>query len=199
MFLVTRGIYPFIAYEGALATCPIDDDLGCTFENLWNNGAGIASLDVYNYCACVDNCGAVSLDNVPLRKGATLAAYLTSNQTENLKTNGFRLIYLLNAMFLCFITLYGIIGLAETRWTQKQLRSKLFRILGGKSRRSQRKSFGPKFRYYFGKTVAGGLFLFTVLAAVVSPLVFVSSVVVNEIVIWDWPARQVSLPILFVG
>lgn len=96
----------------------------------------------------------------------------------------------LNIVVLCFITIHGMCSLPEISLTQAALRNKIFLRLGGKSSYDRRKSLVSKTRFYFGKLIALCFFLCAVVVAIVSPFVFISSVIVNEIDTWGYPISE---------
>ena len=116
-----------------------------------------------------------------------MQALIISDRVDSLRWNHITIaLSALTALFLCIITVHGIIGLLEIRFTQAQIRNKIFLLLGGKSPYHSRRGFGPKARYYFAKVIALYPFLSAVMVAIVSPAIFVSSVIVNEIITWDY-------------
>ena len=119
-----------------------------------------------------------------------MQALLVSDRVASLAFNLVTIrISALNALLLCFITVQGILGLLEIRSTQAQIRSKIFLLLGGKSSYSRR---GPasKARFHFAKLTALSLYLCAVMVAIMSPAVFISCVIINEINTWDYPGSE---------
>ena len=96
----------------------------------------------------------------------------------------------LNLVVLCFITIHGLCSLPEISLTQAALRNKVFLRLGGNRSYDRRKSLVSKARYYLGKMIALCFFLCAVVVAIASPLVFISSVIVNEINTWGYPMSE---------
>ena len=156
-------------------------------------------------CNCNDTCSTVSLPHAPFRKGQGLQAYLTSDTIIKLEyTDAVRSAGFVDALFLCFIIGHGILGLLEVTVTQAELRNKIFRVLGGQASYRDRAGFVSKARYYIAKAIASFSFLLAIAAAIISPAVFISSVVINEINVWSYPVSekedavgQVSYPIQF--
>ena len=99
-------------------------------------------------------------------------------------------LYSVNSLFLIWIIAQGILGIIENQWTQATVRNWTFRTLAGTTPMHQRATFGSRLRYYFGKTIAGFYFVAAIAVAFICPLVFVSSVIVNEIVTWSWPVSE---------
>ena len=186
MVYIVKGIYPYTVTTQA-TTCARNAAKGCTFE--YFNGQSKSSTD-YNRCNCLDYCGSVVLDNIPFRKNQPLQALLTSDRTNNLvEESSVEYVYALDFLFVSFIILQGILGLLETQCTQTELRNKIFLYLGGKVTRKSRRRFGSKLRYYFAKVIAGCFYAGAILTVIISPIVFIVSVVINEIETWDWPTR----------
>ena len=120
-----------------------------------------------------------------------MQAYLVSDQVDKLAFDSVTLkISALNALFLCFITVQGIIGLLEIRFTQAEIRSKIFLLLGGRSSYDRRRGLASRARFHFAKLTALSLYLCAVMVAIVSPAIFISSVIVNEINTWDYPSSE---------
>ena len=134
----------------------------------------------------------MSLPHAPFRKGQNLQAYLMSDRIFNLEFNNGTMIRVsaLNTVVLCFITIHGIFSLPDISFTQATLRNKIFLWLAGRSPYDRRKSLLSKARFYFGKFIAFCFFLCAVMVAIMSPLVFVSSVILNEIDTWGYPISE---------
>ena len=168
--------------------CPTDATKGCTFDALYNDGTGIFSSTTYNRCQCNDTCGAVSPNGFPYRHGQSLQAVLTSDRSANLdERSSVIYAFYVNAIILLFILGHGILGLIEASWSQQHVRDTIFRRLSGTTRRSLRRSLVSKFRHYLGKYIAGFFFVSAIVVTILCPPVFISSVIINEIVTWNWP------------
>ena len=142
-------------------------------------------------CNCNDTCGAVSLPHAPFRKGQGLQAYLISDRTITLTSkDSVNWAYLVNVAFLCFIILHGIFGLLEANFTQAELRNRMFLLLGGKIPYSDRGGLPSKARYYLAKFIALCFFIGAIAVAIIGPAVFISSVIINEIITWDYPVAE---------
>ena len=92
-------------------------------------------------------------------------------------------------MFLAFIVSQGVLGLIESQWTPAEIRNWTFRMTGGTATYHSR-TFASKCRYYFGKLVAGNFYVWTVVGALICPAVFISSVIVDEILAWGYPVNE---------
>ena len=142
-------------------------------------------------CNCNDTCGAVSLPLTPFRKGQNLQAFLVSDRVHSLGSQRIMGgLYGINSMFLCFITIQGIFGLLEIKFTQAQFRNKILILLGGESSYGGRRGLFSKVRFHTAKLIALSFFICAVIAAIVSPAVFTSSVIVNEIMTWEYPVSE---------
>ena len=182
-----RGFYPF-EVTNQVTYCPTNAANGCTFDELYNDGFGIDSSTTYNLCQCNDTCGAVVPNGFPFRHGQSLQAVLTSNRSTDLgEKSSVEYAFFVNAIFLLFILCHGILGLIEASWSQQHIRDTIFRRLSGTIRSSLRKSLASKTRYYMGKYTAGFFFVCAIVVTVLCPPVFISSVIINEIVTWNWP------------
>lgn len=191
LVFTVRGIYPF-EVTNQVTYCPTDEANGCTFDNLFNYGAGIDSSTTYNRCNCNDTCGTVVPNGFPFRHGQSLQAVLTSDRSANLnEKSSVYYAFIVNAFFLLFILAHGILGLIEASWSQQHIRDTIFRRLSGTTRRSLRSSLGSKTRHYMGKYTAGFFFVAAIVVTILCPPVFISSVIINEIVTWNWPVAYV--------
>ena len=120
-----------------------------------------------------------------------MQAYIVSDRVASLAWDPATIIIsALNALLLCFITAQGIFGLLEISYTQAQIRNKIFLLLGGRSSYDTRRGLISKARFRFAKLIALSFFLCPVIVAIVSPAVFISSVVVNEINTWNFPSSE---------
>ena len=109
--------------------------------------------------------------------------------TKVLRTNAYLLVFTLNFIFLAFIVCQGCLGLIESQWTPAEIRNWLFRLTGGTATYSSRTT-GSKLRYYFGKAIAGCFYVWTVLGILICPAIFISSVIIDEILAWGYPVNE---------
>lgn len=192
LIFTVRGYYPF-EVTNQVTYCPTNAGKGCTFADLYNDGNGISSSTTYDRCQCKDTCGAVVPSGFPFRHGQSLQAVLTSDQTDKLgEKSSVEYAFFVNTLLLMFILAHGILALIEASWTQQHVRDTIFRRLSGTTRRGLRKGLVSKVRYYIGKYIAAFFFVSALVVTVFSPPVFISSVIINEIVTWDWPVAYVS-------
>jgi len=155
--------------------------------------ASLQSRSLLNLCRCNcnDTCGAVSLPNPPFRHGQNLQAFLLSDRTQNLlQKDAVRWVSIVNTCFLCFIVVHGILGLLEINMTQAELRNKIFLLLADKKPYSERATIGSKTRYYIAKSIALSFFIGAIVAAILCPAVYISSVIINEILTWGYPVTE---------
>lgn len=182
-----RGFYPF-EVTNQVTYCPTNAAINCTFDELYNDGYRICSSTTYDRCQCNDTCGAVVPNGSPFRKGQSLQAVLTSDRSNNIgEKSSVYYAFVVNALFLLSILSHGILGLIEASWSQQHIRDTIFRRLSGTTRRSSRKSLSSKIRHHMGKCIAGFLFAPAIVVTVLCPPVFISSMIINEIVTWRWP------------
>ena len=176
-----------------LVTCAVDASKNCTLVHILHSYMGYMSSAFYESCGCNDTCGAVSLSQAPFRTGQNLQAYLVSNTTIKLtQSEAIFWFNIVDALLLIFIFGHGILGLLEVKFTQAELRNKVFLVIGGKSSYSDRAGFASKARYYIAKAIASLFFIFAIAVAIVSPAVFTFSVVINEIKVWGYPVSERS-------
>ena len=195
MIFTIRGIYPF-EVTNQVTYCVTDAAKHCTFADLYNDGEGIYSSTTYNRCQCNDTCGAVSPNGFPFRHGQSLQALLTSDRSSYLdEKSSVSYAFVVNAVFLFIIVAHGILSLMEAWWSQQHIRDTIFRRLSGATRRSLQKGLVSRTRHYIGKYTAAFFFLSAIVVTVVCPPLFISSVIINEIVTWDWPVSYaIPLP-----
>ena len=125
-----------------------------------------------------------------MRQNQGVSALLTSDRVGKLLGSPLvDRLYIANSLFLIWIIAQGILGIIENPWTLIRVRNWTFRIFAGTTPLEQRR-FGPRLRYYLGKTISGFFFVAAIACAFVCPFIFVSSVVVNEIVTWSWPVSE---------
>lgn len=198
LIFTVRGIYPF-EVTNQVTYCPINAVSDCTFDKLYNEGSGISSLTTYNRCQCNDTCGAVVPNGFPFRHGQSLQAVLTSDRSINLdEKSSVIYAFYVNMIFILFILAHGILGLIEASWSQHHIRDTIFRRLGGTTRCSLRRNLASKIRHYAGKYTAVFFFVSALVVTVLCPPVFISSLIINEIVTWNWPVGYV-LPTSSLG
>lgn len=98
--------------------------------------------------------------------------------------------FIVNVCFLCFIVVHGILSLVEANFTQAELRNKIFLLLAGNKPYVERASKSSKTRYYMAKSIALSFFIGAIVAAIICPAVYVSSVIINEIITWGYPVSE---------
>lgn len=76
------------------------------------------------------------------------------------------------------------------KWGQRETRNWIFRRLGGSTPYYDRLSFLSKTRYYAGKVTAGAFYSFALFVTIISPFLFVLSILINEIVVWAYPVTE---------
>ena len=187
LIFTIKGIYPF-EVTNQITYCSTNAAKNCTFAQLYNHGGGIYSSTTYDRCQCNDTCGAVVPGGFPFRHGQSLQAVLTSDRSIGLDDNPtLSYAFVVNAIILFIVLAHGILSLIEAWWDQQHIRDTIFRRLGGDTRRSLRRGIVSKARHYVGKYTAAFFFLSAIVVTVVCPPLFISSVIINEIVTWTWP------------
>ena len=126
-----------------------------------------------------------------MRHNQGVSALLISDKVGRLLGNPLvNRLYKANSLALIWIIAQGILGIIENPWTLTRVRNRTFQIFAGTTPLEQRATFGPRLRYYLGKTISGFFFVAAIACAFVCPFIFVSSVVVNEFVTWGWPVSE---------
>ena len=199
LIFTLRGFYPF-EVTNQITYCPTDAAKNCTFADLYNDGAGISSSTTYDHCRCKDTCAASVPSGFPYRHGQSLQALLTSDRSISLdETPSINNAYVVNVMVLFIVLAHGILSLIEAWWSQQHIRDTIFRRLSGNTRRGLRKGLVSKTRYYLGKYTAAFFFLSAIVVTAICPPLFISSVIINEILTWTWPVAYVSSSLGFHG
>lgn len=187
---VREGVQSIIDSD-QFVTCSIDVTKNCTMDYISNSSTAYFSYDFYTRCNCNDSCGAVSLSEAPFRTGQNLQVYLISDMTIRLTfSNTVFWVGVVDTLLLGFIFGHGILSLLEVKFTQAELRNKVFLIFGGKLSYSDRAGFASKARYYIGKAIASTFFIFPIAVAMITPAVFTVSVIINEINVWGYPVSE---------
>ncbi|KAL8826269.1 MAG: hypothetical protein Q9191_003908 [Dirinaria sp. TL-2023a] len=190
LYKVFRGIVPFLDYD-QMVTCAVNASAGCTFDAvIAGDGQNLVSSNFYSKCNCNDTCGAAS-PRAAFRKDQGLQAFLVSDSTFRLNMkDSVSVVYILNLAFLCFIIVHGVLGILEVQYTQAELRNRMFVWLAGKAPYGDRIGLAARVRYRFAKFMASSFFIGAIVAAVICPAIFVSSVIINEIVTWGYPVGE---------
>ena len=199
LIFTIRGIFPF-EVTNQVTYCPTNAAKNCTFADLYNGGDGIYSSTTYDRCQCNDTCATVVPSGFPFRHGQSLQAVLTSDRSSYLiGDSSISYAFIVNAIFLLVILAHGILSLIEAWWSQQHIRNTIFRGLSGNTRRSLRKGLVSKTRHYLGKCTAAFFFLSAIVVTAICPPLFISSVIINEIVTWTRPVAYVSPNLGFHG
>jgi hypothetical protein len=83
---------------------------------------------VYQNCNCMDFCGTLS-PTTPLRKGANMVPWFDAVKTQNVVDRPFfQDIFDINIVALCFIAIYGVMGLLISRYSPDEVRNGIFRF-----------------------------------------------------------------------
>ena len=175
--------------------------------------------DSYYYCQCMDFCSTFSPSDVPLRKGANLVPWLSRKASERTISNPHFLgVVQFNKFVLVFVLIQGFLGVLQSQFTQQEVRNLIFRFLylapkdfvvlflqGERKRRwltklklgpaeqdTDKNTIGWRIRLEFARLVAGGSFVLAVIFAVISPAIFVTTAVANELYIGYYPISEQS-------
>lgn len=159
----------------------------------WGTSPGrVAALNLIS-CHCNDTCGAASLANAPFRKDQGLQAFIYSDVTDKLTSSEFVwAAYSINALFIGFIILQGLLGLIQTNFTQAEFRNNLFLLLGGQKPYVERSNTRSKARYHAARCIALSFFAGSTTVALIAPAIFISSLIINEIVAFGYPVGESS-------
>lgn len=219
---IGKGGYvtPYQVYT-QLATCAIDNTKGCTVDALSNSAINNKySREFYAKCNCNDTCGAVSLDTAPYRKGTAMQAWLVKDQTITiLSSNAFSVAYYVVLVALVLTICYGAVSMAESKWTQQQVREWVFRRLIGRNqydriqnsaqrdkeavpdeatmnqyhhRRTGFLHFLDICHLFIAKCTAALIYVLAILMIFLSPMAFVMSVIINEILTHSYPVAELE-------
>ena len=153
----------------------------------------LVALLMLESCNCNDTCGAASLTHAPFRHGQSLQAYVRSDLTESLNSSdSVNVLYIVNSLFLVFIIFHGLLGVLETSFTQSEFRNKIFLVVAGETTWIGRRTAHTRLRYHLGKAVALSFYLSAISVAFGAPVIFLSSMIVNEISTFYYPTAENS-------
>ncbi|ERF68967.1 hypothetical protein EPUS_09021 [Endocarpon pusillum Z07020] len=196
--VLTLRVLPFMT--SGSASCILDPKINCTIDEIIEpNGTYKAtpeygskrmSLQYSEKCNCNSNCGSIDLF-VPFRKSTNMQAYLVRDHiTKILRKEEAYWVYLINILCLLAIIGQGIFGLVVGRWHPAVVRNWIFRLLSGAQERPRRSTFLWKCRYYISKITAGIIYMGAIGVAIISPLIFISSVILNEFIVHRYPEGE---------
>lgn len=133
------------------------------------------------------------MPGVPLRKGSSFQAFLIGDRVLQAKmSKPLRFVAFTNIGFLIFIVGQGILSLFKAQWEQRKVRNWIFRTLTGRNDYSIPSDIKSKLRFFFAKSAAVAFYLTDVFATIVSPVVFISSVITNELSARVYPVSEKS-------
>lgn len=127
----------------------------------------------------------------------------------------FQDIFAINIVALCFIAIYGVMGLLISRYSPAEVRNGIFRFCNSDLRlwlkvifegereeralsyflvreKDTRRTVWKKCKYVFAKTMATSFSLTAGATAIICPAVFVSTVIANEFMIQTYPVSEYS-------
>jgi len=185
----------------------------------WSNLENYMDTDSYQNCNCIDFCGLLS-PTAPLRHGANMVAYIGMSVSERVLNKGLNAIektYEFVYAIWVFTLIHGVLTLLSIRSSPIEVRNAIFRTLNAdgaamvgfffkgdrRKRMLQRLHIKDatttgndttyrKIRRYFAKLSATTYLAITVLGAIVYPAVFVTTIVLNELVIDGCPVSEYS-------
>lgn len=188
-------------------------------ECSWSNLGFNMNTESYRNCNCVDFCGLLS-PTAPLRKGTNMVAYIGLGISERAVNNGFNAIdkaYEFIYIIWLFTLVQGALSLLSIQSSPIQVRNAIFRILNadeavilgfffrGERRKrmlrwlhiqdattTRNDTIYRKIRRFFAKLSATTYLIITVVGAIVYPAVFIVTIVLNEIVVDQYPVSEDS-------
>ena len=199
-----------------LTTCRLNVSKSCTaFDALISNNtygiSNFASYEFYHRCECNDTCGAVSPENVAFRKDTGMQAWLTKDRTSKLlQKDAVWIVYTLIVVALTVEFGLGVLSIIESKWDQKSVRNWVYRTLGPRPVHVEQKTtfhqasetngrpspFASiftlflKLHKFMAKCVAAGLYSVAILNAILAPMLFIASVIINEFITHYYPVSE---------
>ena len=171
----------------SFASCPKGISPDCDF--IINNQD--LEFESYNRCQCTDFCGLLS-PSAPLRSSTSMVAYLGRKAADKgVDKDAFWSLLKINLFALAFIILHGAVGILTCRSSQAGVRNALFRLLNGRAAGLQKTTL-RKLQTFSAKFVAANFYIFAILGASICPMVFVVTIVVNELLINTFPVSEHS-------
>lgn len=171
----------------SFASCPKGISPDCDF--IINNQ--ILDFESYNRCQCSDFCGLLS-PSAPLRSSTNMVALLGRKiANKDLEKDAFWSLLKINLFALAFIILHGAVGILTCRSSQAGVRNALFRLLNKGAAGLQRTTL-RKSQTFLAKFVAASFYIFAILGAFICPMVFVVTIVVNELLVNALPVSEHS-------
>lgn len=187
----------------------------CSWSNLEDN----MNTETYQSCNCADFCGLLS-PTAPLRKGTNMVAYIGLSISENTVSKGYNAIaktYEFIYIIWIVALAQGVLSLLSIQSSPMQLRNTIFKIFNADTativkfffRGERRKrilqrlhmkdattasnpTIYRKIRLHFAKLSATAYLVITVLGAVVYPAAFIVTVVLNELIVDQYPVSEDS-------
>ncbi|KFY79006.1 hypothetical protein V499_01956 [Pseudogymnoascus sp. VKM F-103] len=170
--------------------------------------------DYYNKCQCIDFCGTLS-PAARMRNGENMVPYLYTGADEVVQSDGFGSLFILNLFALAFITVNGAIGVLESYYSQSEVRNAIFRLCNADLRlwikvlfagereekllkrysrqdKNMKETMRKKIRFHIAKAIAAMFYLSAIFLSVICPIIFISSIISNEIYIQTFPPSEHS-------
>lgn len=170
--------------------------------------------DYYNKCDCIDFCGTLS-PAAPMRSGENMVPYLLTGADKTADTKAFVNLFYVNLFALAFITINGAIGVLESYYSQSEVRNALFRVFNADLRlwikvlfegereeemlrragvedQDMKETTWKNIRYFIAKAIAALFYLLAIFLSLICPIVFILSIIVNEIFIQTFPPSEHS-------
>lgn len=172
----------------SFATCPKGISSYC--DSTVNSNTPL-DIESYNRCQCTDFCGLLG-PSAPLRSSTNMVAFLGRKVADKgTDKDAFWSLLKINLFALAFIILHGTVGILTCRSSQAGVRNALFRLLN-KGAAGLQKTTLRKLQTFFAKFVAANFYIFAVLGAFICPMVFVVTIVVNELLVNTLPVSEHS-------
>lgn len=171
----------------SFAACPKGISSDCDFSF----NSTLLDIESYNRCQCTDFCGLLG-PSAPLRSSTNMVAFLGRKVADKgVEKDAFWSLLKINLFALAFIILHGTVGILTCRSSQAGVRNALFRLLN-KGAAGLQKTTLRKLQTFFAKFVAANFYVFAILGALICPMVFVVTIVVNELLVNALPVSEHS-------
>ncbi|KAF2814957.1 uncharacterized protein BDZ99DRAFT_458915 [Mytilinidion resinicola] len=197
----------------SFAACPRTSDSQCDFGPDWSFEHDF-TYALFKRCNCVDFCATLS-PTAPMRSGSNMVAWIGRKISWQIG-EGDRVwsLWTFSWIVLIFIVLYGIFGIIASRSSPASVRNAFFKFLSSGRRqwiqvlfegRRQEKLLDKfhltthkpspptglrRLRHHIAKYIAAGIYLGSVAGAMLSPAIFVTTVVSNELLLGMYPVSE---------
>ncbi|KAF2501340.1 hypothetical protein BU16DRAFT_196457 [Lophium mytilinum] len=197
----------------SFAACPRTSNSECNFGPDWGFENDF-TYALFKKCNCVDFCTTLSPTS-PMRSGSNMVARIGRKISWQIgSSDRVWSLWTFSWIVLIFIVLYGIFGIISSFSSPAAVRNAFFKVLSSGRRQwiqvlfegSRQEKLLDKFhltspkpspptglrslRHHIAKYIAAGIYLGSIAGAILSPAIFVTTVVSNEILLGMYPVSE---------